>query len=63
MRAKQGSLVKVGDLVSLKSYCLDRGRLAMIVEMAHETAVKIMFTDTGEIVAALTTNLEIINEC
>jgi acyl-CoA hydrolase len=58
--------VKVGDLVSLKDYCRGAGRLAIIVDVPFpdekREAVKINYVDTGDTVAALTSNLVMVNE-
>jgi len=58
--------VKVGDLVSLKDYCRGAGRLAIIVDVPFpdekREAVKINYVDTGDTVAALTSNLVVVSE-
>ena len=56
--------MKVGDLVVIKGYCRESGRMAIVVEVPFwETkAIKIRYTDTNEISAALTTNLELVSE-
>ena len=48
----------------IKGYCRESGRMAIVVEVPFwETkAIKIRYTDTNEISAALTTNLELVSE-
>ena len=50
--------MKTGDLVTLRKWCKESGRMAIISETADGLhCVKIMYLDTFEIVAALKTNL------
>tara|TARA_R110002020_G_scaffold100291_1_gene237239 strand:+ start:29 stop:211 length:183 start_codon:yes stop_codon:yes gene_type:complete len=52
---------KVGDLVQLKKHCKDHYRVALVVKTAGYYSVFIAFTDTGEQVPALPSNLVTIN--
>ncbi len=53
--------MKAGDLVTLKEYCKDSGRTAIIIEVpAYLHCVKITFLDTFEIASALKTNLTLL---
>ena len=52
---------KIGDLVQLKKHCKDHNRLAMVVRNFGYYSVFIAFTDTGEQVHALPSNLVTIN--
>ena len=61
--------MKVGDLVRDTErgdiggkHCKDRNRLAMVIKTAGYYGVFIAFTDTGEQVDALPSNLVTINE-
>ena len=53
--------MKVGDLVRLKEFCRDSGRLALLVAYDRIYA-KIMFVDSGHRENALAANLEVISE-
>ena len=53
--------MKVGDLVRLKEFCRDSGRLALLVVL-HRSFAKIMFVDSGQHEGALKANLEVISE-
>ena len=53
--------MKVGDLVRLKEFCRDSGRLALLVAL-HRSFAKIMFADSGQCENALAANLEVISE-
>jgi len=53
--------MKVGDLVKLKEYCANSGRLALVISMPDEIrCCKITFIDSWEIKAALKNNLELV---
>ena len=54
-------MYKIGDLVQLKKHCKDRNRLAVVVKTAGHYSVFIAFTDTGERVSALPSNLVVVN--
>ena len=50
--------MNVGEMVELKKWCKASGRLAIIIEVPlHLNCAKIMYIDTFETVAALKTNL------
>ena len=53
--------VKVGDLVRLKDFCRDSGKLALLVAYDRIYA-KIMFVDSGRCEHSLAANLEVISE-
>jgi len=55
--------MKKGDLVTLKEYCKDSGRTAIITEVPpYLRCVKIMYLDTFETVAALNINLILLSK-
>ena len=53
--------MQVGDLVRLKTFCQDSGRLALLVAL-HRSFAKIMFVDSGQCENAYAPNLEVISE-
>ena len=53
--------MKVGDLVKLKEYCAQGGRIALVVGFAG-AHVKMMFSHSGKKIVALKSNLEVISE-
>ena len=53
--------MKVGDLVRLKEFCRDSGRLALLVAL-HRSYAKIMFVDSDQCEDVYAPNLEVINE-
>ena len=53
--------VKVGDLVRLKTFCQDSGRLALLVAL-HRSFAKIMFVDSASSIEVYAPNLEVISE-
>ena len=53
--------MRVGDLVQLKDYCANSGRLALVISVPDEIkCCKIAFIDSWEIKAALKNNLELV---
>ena len=53
--------MKIGDLVKLKEYCAQGGRIALVVGFAG-AHVKMMFSHSGKKIVALKSNLEVISE-
>ena len=53
--------MKVGDLVKLKTFCQDSGRLALLIAL-HRSFAKIMFVDSAQCENAYAPNLEVISE-
>ncbi len=53
--------VKVGDLVKLKEYCAQGGRIALVVGFAG-AHVKMVFSHSGKKILALKSNVEVISE-
>ena len=53
--------MKVGDLVRLKEFCSNSGRLALLVA-SHRSFAKIMFVDSAQCEGVFKANLEVINE-
>ena len=53
--------MKVGDLVRLKEFCRDSGRLALLVVL-HRSFAKIMFVDSGQCENVDASHLEVISE-
>jgi len=52
-----------GDLVTLKDWCKNSGRAAIITEVpVYLHCAKIMFLDTFQVVSALKTNLVLLEE-
>jgi acyl-CoA hydrolase len=55
--------VKVGDLVELESWCKNKGRRGIIIEVREYLGcVKIRYLDTGEISNPMTDNLKVLSE-
>ena len=55
--------MNIGDLVRLKEYCANSGKLALVISMPDEiNCAKIVFIDSWEIKAALKNNLELVDE-
>ena len=53
--------MKIGDLVKLKEYCAQGGRIALVVGCGREH-VKMVFSHSGKKILALKSNLEVISE-
>ena len=54
--------MKVGDLVRLKEYCANSGRIALVAAVLDAIAVEIIFSDSGKKILAIKSNLEVISE-
>jgi hypothetical protein len=55
--------MNVGDLVELESWCKNKFRKAIVVEVPeYLSCVKIVYLDTGEISNALNENLKVLCE-
>lgn len=54
--------MKRGDIVTLKPYCKDRGRAAVVLQDSKYGFTYIAFAGTAEKVEALTRNLILLNE-
>ena len=54
--------MKVGDLVKLKEYCANSGRIALVATVFPPNAVEIIFSDSGKKILAIKSNLEVISE-
>ena len=53
--------MKVGDLVRIKSYCVNGGELGIVVEPRNViNCVKIALIKTGDVVGSLVSNLEVV---
>ena len=55
--------MKVGDLVELESWCKNKGRRGIVIEVQEFMGcVKIRYMDTGEVSNPLTDNLKVLSE-
>ena len=54
--------MKVGDLVKLKEYCANSGRMALVTTAFPPNAVEIIFSDSGKKILAIKSNLEVVSE-